>query len=181
VDYKIGAVYNYFLELEDRMSNQRLHVKPRVMGLFDFSGCRVEQTASHTSLSHDAYIQDLSFLKPTATFSDLRVARGKLAWISNERSYVAVSINRLTQVSDRTMCLEHIRLHNKVVIPIQGEKLIRVLNKVDSKEAVLLVFTDAGFASNADFTSQLRHVIVLWSRCTHAAVVLEAKSTNLDG
>jgi ribosomal protein S17 len=100
VDDTIGAGNDQFLELEDRTSNQKLDVKPRVMGLFDFSGCRVEQTESQTSLSHDAYIQDLNLLEPTATFSDLRVARGKLAWISNTRPDVAVSINRLSQVSE---------------------------------------------------------------------------------
>jgi hypothetical protein len=76
------------------------------------------------------------------------------------------------------MCSEHVRLHNKVVRHIQSETLIRVVKKVASKDAVLLVFTGASFASNADFTSQLGHVIVLWSRRTHAAVVLEAKSTK---
>jgi hypothetical protein len=51
-----------------------------------------------------------------------------------------------------------------------------VVQKVDSKDAVLLAFTDARFDSNADFNLQLGHVIVLWSGRTHVAVVLEAKS-----
>jgi hypothetical protein len=89
VDDTIGASDDKFLELEIQMSNHLLDVKPRITGLFDFSGCRIEQTGSKTSLSHDAYIQDLKLPEPPATFSDLRVARGKLAWISNARPDVA--------------------------------------------------------------------------------------------
>jgi hypothetical protein len=178
VDDTIDAGDDRFLKLEEHMSNHLLDVKLRTMGLFDFSGCRIEQIRSTTSLSYEAFIQDLEILEPPATFSDLRVARGKLAWISNTRPNVAVSINRLSQVSEKTINCEHVRLHNKIVLHLQSEKIIRVVQNVDSKDTVLFLFTDASFASNADCTMQLGHVIVLWSRRLLVAVILEAKSTK---
>jgi hypothetical protein len=69
-------------------------------------------------------------------------------------------------------------LHNKVVQELQADRLVRVVKHIEPEHAVILVFTDASFASNQDLTSQLGHVVILWSRTTHTAVVLEAKTTK---
>ncbi len=120
------------------------------------------------------YLRQLEHLAITASFSEFRSMRMKLAWLGNTREDLAVDISQLAQVTEahfNDAKRATIKRLNRVVVHAILHPLSLKFPSLDPQSVRVIGFADASFANNADSTSQLWHITFLEDKHGNAAPI----------
>jgi hypothetical protein len=146
VDESLHAGSVNYLELTEK-SQKRFLSRERKFDNFTFNAADIQSNDDGTfSLCQTLYIETLSPLAPTASFTDFRSHRAKVAWICHTRPEVCYFANTSAQVTERTFSPVNVKSFNA---------------GLDINTLRIVAYSDASFANNADLSSQLGFVIFL--------------------
>ena len=110
------------------------------------------------------YLKKLEKLPLTASFSQFRSMRMKLAWLANTRPDCLFEISQLAQVTEDMFnqkpkqILQ--RLNKAVAFAVDNRVSLRI-PKLDKSTLRVTGYSDASFANNADLSTQLDHICFL--------------------
>ena len=124
------------------------------------------------------YLRKLEQLPLDSTFSEFRSMRMCLAWLANTRPDCLFEISQLAQVTQEifgTSKREVIKRLNKAVKYAVEHRVSIKIPRLNKRYLRILGFSDASFANNADFSSQLGHICFL-SDDTGSVVPINFKS-----
>ena len=132
--------------------------------------CNFTSFALHRSndgsmqMNQHVYLRQLEELPMDSNFSRFRSMRMKLAWLSHTRPDCMLEISQLAQVTeDKFMQNKRVltkRLNKAVKYAVSNRFSLAIL-KLDHDSVRIVGFSDASFAHNDDFTSQLGHICFL--------------------
>lgn len=130
-----------------------------------FTGFKLEKNEDGVlQLQQHDYLSQITVLPEDASFSDLASTRMKLAWLSHSRPDCLFEISQLTQITKDVFEQERrtlIRRTNKLIKYAKQNELSLRFPKLDKNSLKIVGFSDASFAGNRDFSSQLGYLIFL--------------------
>jgi hypothetical protein len=162
VDESLHAGSVNYLELTEK-SQKRFLSRERKFDNFTFNAADIQSNDDGTfSLCQTLYIETLSPLAPTASFTDFRSHRAKVAWICHTRPEVCYFANTSAQVTERTFSPVNVKSFNAVLENLRKTADRKLLfQSLDINTLRIVAYSDASFANNADLSSQLGFVIFL--------------------
>ena len=141
---------------------QKTQNEPKQIADLNFFGVHIEQVADGVIMDHENCIS--SFPRCVSIKADqgiLRKLRGNLSWcVYATRPDLACYWAKPSQVQKRRVKNTETRLLSKVVKLLKNQNVLLILRRLDLDTLRIAVYTDAGFASNWDQTSQLGFVLV---------------------
>jgi Reverse transcriptase (RNA-dependent DNA polymerase) len=162
VDDSLHAGSANYLELTEK-SQQRFLSRERKFDTFSFNGADIQSNDDGTfSLCQRFYIETLSPLAPTVSFTDFRSHRAKVSWICHTRPAVCYFANNSAQVTERTFSPVNVKSFNAVLENLRKTADHKLdFQHLDINTLRIVAYSDASFANNADLSSQLGFVIFL--------------------
>lgn len=142
---------------------RKFECKKREYDNFGFFGTRIHTVRKDEFLlNQEHYCKALRKLPLTARMEDLRRARALLAWTTHTRPDLACLVNKLAQVTEKTLKEEHIKALNvgiksAISNPSRGLRY----KPLDADTIHMRVYADASFGTNDDLTSQLGYLVLL--------------------
>ena len=178
VDDLLRAGTENFKQLSSK-TNQRFDMKQPSTPPCDFSGFRLQFNIDNImQTSQISYMSKLEELESTATFSDFRSMRMKLAWLAHTRPDCLFEISHLAQITESmflkspssftTRLNRSTRYAKRHKISISFPQLILPNVKV-------IGYSDASFGNNMDLSSQLGYIILL-TDSSNQAIPIHFKS-----
>ena len=162
VDDTIDAGNLAFIKEEDQKS-ERFVMNPKQISCFEFSGMRIEQRGSTISLEQQDYISGIN--RPSAIKPDSKVfqtIRGKISWcVHSTRPDVAYYGAKLAQIKAEKVTVDEMKLLRRAVRALWQRSVQLKHRKLDLNTISLAVYSDAGFATNWDMSSQLGFIVLL--------------------
>lgn len=148
---------------ESLLTGEKFESKPREEKNFKFAGMEIETISdSRFKIHQQSFAEQLTNLPNTATFSDFRSKRHQLAWLGHTRPDLACAVNLAAQVTENTYSSQDILALNKIISAATRHSSRGIIQqKLDTNSLRLVVYTDAAFATNKDYSSQLGYLILL--------------------
>lgn len=131
----------------------------------NFTGFSLRRgTGRDILIDQHAYLKNLEEIPLDAKFSRFRSMRMKLAWLSNSRPDCLFQISQLAQVTEnayernRREIIK--RLNKSIAYAIKSRTTLKV-RKLRKDSLRIVGFSDASFANNHDFSTQLGYILFL--------------------
>lgn len=130
-----------------------------------FAGIHISKQDGVIQLSQEEYINQITLLPNNCSFSEYRSLRATLQWICHSRPDICCATSMAAQVSDDKFKSDYVDLINKAVKHLK-QTPERFLNypQLDITSLRLKAYSDAAFANNEDFKSQIGCLILLCDR-----------------
>ena len=142
---------------------------------FTFAGINIRlQPDDSFALDQLFYHQKLETLQTTATFSEFRSMRMKLAWLAHTRPDLCVDISQLAQITESVYNdgpKSAVKRLNKSIKFANDNLTHMKFPKLDLSTIRIVGYSDAAFASNSDLSSQLGRIVLLIDGSGAAAIV----------
>jgi hypothetical protein len=130
-------------------------------GAFTFAGIQAEN-GKRFSLHQNGYIDRLDILPSSASFSDYRAQRAKVAWITNTRPDICCAVSMSAQVTQSQYQISHLRMLNGIVRYLQSTMHVKLrYPKLDIGSLQVVTYADASFANREDKSSQIGYAIFM--------------------
>ena len=133
----------------------------------EFSGFVLEYDDANLLLQSQAhYLHKLSIIETMneSSYSKFRSTRMKLGWLANTRPDCAFEISQLSQITEamfRSKPEDCIKQLNRTA-RYAKENVVKIkFPKLDINSLCILGFSDASFANNQDFSSQIGYIVFL--------------------
>lgn len=172
VDDGIMAGEEEFQTVADK-TLERFESKQRVYDDFDFFGQHVRTVSSEElEISQSSHIDRVVIIPKDVLFAEFQLIRAAMAWICISCPDVSCVINRAAQVTEENMCNKDIVQLNAAIRKVK-DKLNQCLRfvKLDLDSLYFIVYVDASFATNKDYTSQLCFVVLFCDKNDGAHVI----------
>lgn len=103
---------------------------------------------------------------------DIRRLRHQLEWLATTRPDLLAAVNILSHTTAKTYRAQYLRLINQVQRRAAGNSELGLpFHALDAATLLLIVYSDASFAGNADGTSQLGFIIRLGDVTGRAGII----------
>lgn len=163
VDDLLRAGNAYFRTIAHK-TNQKFDMAGDEQLPADFSGFRIDFLNGILHQTQQPYLSNLEKLDTTATFTNFRSMRMKLAWLSHTRPDCLFEISRLAQITEKAYTdnpAKQLKLLNNATTYATSNPINISFPQLDKRSLQLLGYSDASFASNHDLSSQLGYIILL--------------------
>ena len=145
----------------------------------EFTGFHLDRADDGTlTMDQQAYVKTIRPLGMDASFSDLASVRMKLSWFTHTRPDCSYEVSQLAQVTKEQFEKDGksiVRRCNKLIKHAHETTIKIKARNLDRNSLKVVGFSDASFAGNADFTSQLGYICFL-SDATGFAVPIMFRS-----
>ena len=144
--------------------------------LCSFTGCRLEKDENGTlSIDQKSYVKSIRPLSTDAIYSDFASLQMKLSWLTHTQTDCCYEVSQLAQVTKEKFETELrtiMQSCNKLVKHVHDQALKIKIPKLELECLRVIGFSDASFASNADFTSQLGYICFLADASNNAIPII---------
>ena len=140
-----------------------------------FTGFRLEKDENGTlSIDQKSYVKSIRPLSTDATYSDFASLRMKLSWLTHTQPDCCSKVSQLAQVTKKveTELSTIVRSCNKLSMHVHDQALKIKIPKLELDSLRVIGFSDASFASNADFTSQHGYISFLADASNNAIPII---------
>ena len=124
-------------------------------------------------MKQERYIVGVEQAASAASQEDLFTSlRGRLSWWpSSTRTDLSYYTAKLGQVRPDECGKREINLLRKAIIILKEKNIQLTYPKLDHKTESFMVYKDAGFATNADMTSQLGFIVLMTDESKRCAIL----------
>lgn len=128
-----------------------------------FTGFKIGQDEDGIfTLEQNDYLEKITILPHDASFHEFFSMRMNLAWLAHSRPDCLFEVSQLNQVTKNIYEEDRrgiIRRANKLIKYTKENKVTLSFKSLDKSKLKVIGFSDASFATNCDFTSQLGYII----------------------
>lgn len=150
---------------------QRFDSKKLKYDNFGFFGVHAHTTADGSfEMYHSHYCESMSMLKLSLDTDYLRRARALLVWLTHTKPELACLTKKSAQITEGTLPVKLIKALNKGIQsamsnPHRGVQYVPLTHK----SIHLRIYMVASFASNDDFSSEIRFIVLMrrWQPMPH--------------
>ena len=145
----------------------------------DFTGFRLDVTEENTlTLDQHSYLNTIRPLGSDSEWFEFASLRMKLSWLTHTTPDCASEVSQMAQVTQEMFKRDKkpfIKRCKKLVRHVHENKIKVAIPKLEKDSLRVVGFSDASFAGNMDFTSQLGYICFLADE-SDAAVSIIFKS-----
>ena len=163
VDDTLSAGDCSFMQLEEQCSKKFDSKARDTSSILKFSGCTILRMTDGFKISQEEYAERVKPIsKKDWTPSNFASMRGKLSWLATcTRPDVACANAQLSQRRREMLEEEDYKLLSSAILQIKKHKRELFFPRLDLSSTRIHGYSDAAFANNPDYSSQLGMVITL--------------------